>query len=146
MEGGKEGGKEQGGDSQKGDRDKVITFPDLMCWMWTVLCTNERFSTDASTPVRLSSFNTTYTYRVKWMKEQDKWRDQHGKPVTDITPEESIDHLHENLLPTFHFLLHLLYFSPLVVLVIPLPTQLATTVFLVETHRETTNSHKHSSL
>ena len=25
------------------------------------------------------------------MKEQDKWRDQHGKPVTDITPEESID-------------------------------------------------------
>jgi hypothetical protein len=25
------------------------------------------------------------------MKEQDKWRDQHGKSVTDITPEESID-------------------------------------------------------
>jgi hypothetical protein len=25
------------------------------------------------------------------MKEQDKWRDQHGNPVTDITPEESID-------------------------------------------------------
>jgi hypothetical protein len=24
------------------------------------------------------------------MKEQDKWRDQYGKPVTDITPEESI--------------------------------------------------------
>ena len=25
------------------------------------------------------------------MKEQDKWRDQHDKPVTDITTEESID-------------------------------------------------------
>ena len=25
------------------------------------------------------------------MKEHDKWRDQHGKPVTDITPEEYID-------------------------------------------------------
>ena len=43
------------------------------------------------TPVRLSSFNTAYTQRVKWMKEQDKWRDQHGKPVTKVTPEESIE-------------------------------------------------------
>jgi hypothetical protein len=28
-----------------------------------------------------------YTEWVKWMKEQNKWRDQLGKPVTDITPE-----------------------------------------------------------
>jgi hypothetical protein len=33
MEGGKEGGKEQGGDSKKGVRGKVITFPELMCCM-----------------------------------------------------------------------------------------------------------------
>jgi len=91
MEGGKEGGKEQGGGAKKGGRGKAITFPELMCGMWAALGTNERFSAGAPTPVRLSSFNTAYTQRVKWMKEQDKWRDQHGKPVTDITPEESID-------------------------------------------------------
>ncbi len=91
MEGGKKGGKEQGGDAKKGGRVKAITFPELMCCMWVALGTNERFSADAPTPVRLSSFNTDYTKRVKWMKEQDKWRDQHVKPVTDITPEESID-------------------------------------------------------
>jgi hypothetical protein len=25
------------------------------------------------------------------MKEQDKWRDQHDKPVTEVTPEQSIE-------------------------------------------------------
>jgi hypothetical protein len=64
--------------------------------MWAALGTNEKFSNGAPTPVRLSSFNTAYKQRVIWMKEQDKWRDQHGKPVTDITPEESIDlRIHE---------------------------------------------------
>jgi hypothetical protein len=58
--------------------------------MWAALGTNERFSAGAATTVRLQSLNTAYTQRVKWMKEQDKWRDQYGKPVTDITPEESI--------------------------------------------------------
>jgi hypothetical protein len=91
MEGGREGGKEQGGDAKKEGRVKVITFPELMCCMLAALRTNERFSSGAPTPVRLSSFNTVYTERVKWMKEQDKWRDQHVKTVTDITPEESID-------------------------------------------------------
>jgi hypothetical protein len=61
MEGGKEGGKEQGGVSKKGDRGKAITFPELMCCMWSALGTNERFSAGATTPVRLSSFNTSYT-------------------------------------------------------------------------------------
>jgi hypothetical protein len=55
MEGGKEGGKEQGGDSKKGGRGKVITFPELMCCMLAALGTNERFSAGAPTPVRLSS-------------------------------------------------------------------------------------------
>ncbi len=87
----KEGDEEQGGVTKKGGRGKVITFPELLCCLWSVLGTNERFSTDACTPVRLSSFNTDYTQWVKWMKEQDKWRDQHDKPVTDITTEESID-------------------------------------------------------
>jgi hypothetical protein len=82
MEGEKEGGKEQGGGTKKGDHGKTITFPDLMYWMWSVLGTNERFSADATTPVRLSFFNTSYTQWVKWMKEQDKWRDQHDKSVT----------------------------------------------------------------
>ena len=96
METGKEGGKEQGGGAKKGGRVKAITFPELMCCMWAALGTNEKFSNGASTPVRLSSFNTDYKQRVIWMKEQDKWRDQHGKPVTDITPEESIDlRIHE---------------------------------------------------
>jgi hypothetical protein len=93
MEGGKEGGKEQGGVSKKGGRGETITFPELMWYMRSVLGTNERFIPDPPTPERLSSFNTVYTQWVKWMKEQDKWRDQHGKPVTDITKnsEESID-------------------------------------------------------
>jgi hypothetical protein len=91
MEEGNEGGKEHGGGAKKGGRGKAITFPELMCCMWAALGTNERFSAGAPTSVRLSSFNTDYTQRVKWMKEQDKWSDQYGKPVTDITPEESID-------------------------------------------------------
>jgi hypothetical protein len=91
METGKEGGKEQGGVTKKGGRGKAFTFPELMCFMWAALGTNEKFSNDTPTPVRLSSFNTAYKQRVIWMKEQDKWRDQHGNPVTNITPEESID-------------------------------------------------------
>jgi hypothetical protein len=59
--------------------------------MWAALGTNERFSAGKPTPVRLSTSNSVYTQRVKWMKEQDKWRDQHGKPVTEVTPEESIE-------------------------------------------------------
>jgi hypothetical protein len=90
MEGEQEGGKEHGGDAKKGGSGKAFTFPELMCCMWAALGTNERFSAGAATAVRLQSVNTAYTQRVKWMKEQDKWRDQYGKPVTDITPEESI--------------------------------------------------------
>ena len=89
-EGGKKGGQEQGG-AKKGDRGKDITFPELMCCMWDVLGTNERFSAGKPTPVCLSTSNSVYTQRVKWMKEQDKWRDQHGKPVTEVTSEESIE-------------------------------------------------------
>ncbi len=44
MEGGMEGGKEHGGVAKKGDHGKTITFPGLMCCMWTALGTNERFS------------------------------------------------------------------------------------------------------
>jgi hypothetical protein len=59
--------------------------------MWAALGTNEKFCAGKPTPVRLSSFNSAYMQRVKWMKQQDKWRDQHGKPVTEVTPEESIE-------------------------------------------------------
>ena len=69
-EGGQEGGKDDGGG--KRGRGKAITFPELMCYMWSALGTNERFSAGAPTAVRLSSFNTAYTQRVKWMKV--KWR------------------------------------------------------------------------
>ncbi len=61
-----------------------------MYCMWDVLGTNERFSGGKPTAVRLSTSNSAYTQRVKWMKEQDKWRDQHDKLVTTVTPEESI--------------------------------------------------------
>jgi hypothetical protein len=42
-EGGKEGGQQQGGAKQAG-RGKAMTYPELMCCMWAVLGTNERFS------------------------------------------------------------------------------------------------------
>ena len=87
-EGGKEGGQQEGGAKQ--GRGKNMTFPELMCCMWAALGTNERFSAGANTALRLSTFNSAYTQRVKWMKEQDKWRDQHNKLVTAVTPEESI--------------------------------------------------------
>ncbi len=61
-----------------------------MCCLFTALGTNERFSAGKCTAVRLQFFNEAYTQRVKWMKEQDNWRVQLGKPVTDITPEQSI--------------------------------------------------------
>ncbi len=86
-----EGGKDDGGG--KKDRGKVFCFPELTCCMFDWLGTNEKFSSYKTTTVRLSSFNETYTQRVKWMKEQDKWRDQHGKPVTDMTTEKSIEEL-----------------------------------------------------
>ena len=88
QEGGKEGGQQEGGAKQ--GRGKNMTFPELMCCMWAALGTNERFSAGANTALRLSTFNSAYTQRVKWMKEQDKWRDQHNKLVTAVTPEESI--------------------------------------------------------
>ena len=59
--------------------------------MWAALGTNERFNNGKSTPVRLSTFNSAYPQRVKGMKEQDKWRDQHVKPVTEVTTEQSIE-------------------------------------------------------
>jgi len=55
MEAGKEGGKEQGGGSEKGGRGQAFTFPDLMYCMWSTLGTNEKFNHGATTPVRLSS-------------------------------------------------------------------------------------------
>jgi len=87
-EGGKEGGQQEGGAKQ--GRGKNMTFPELMCSMWAALGTNERFSAGANTALRLSTFNSAYKQRVKWMQEQDNWRDQHGKLVTAVTPEESI--------------------------------------------------------
>jgi hypothetical protein len=39
-EGGKEGGQQEGG-SRKGGRGKAMTFPELMCCMYSVLGTNE---------------------------------------------------------------------------------------------------------
>jgi hypothetical protein len=89
MEGGKGAGQQEGGTKQ-GGRGKNMTFPELMCCMWAALGTNERFSAGAPTALRLSTSNSAYTQRVKWMKEQDKWRDQHKKLVTVVTPEESI--------------------------------------------------------
>jgi len=85
---GKEGGQQEGGAKQ--GRGKNMTFPELMCCMWAALGTNERFSAGANTALRLSTFNSAYKQRVKWMQEQDNWRDQHGKLVTAVTPEESI--------------------------------------------------------
>ncbi len=87
-DGGKEGGQQEGGAKQ--GRGKNMTFPELMCWMWAALGTNERFSAGAPTSLRLSTFNSAYKQRVKWMEEQDNWRDQHGKLVTAVTPEQSI--------------------------------------------------------
>jgi hypothetical protein len=89
MEGGKGAGQQEGGVKQ-GGRGKNMTFPELMCCMWAALGTNERFIAGAPTDLRLSTSNSAYTQRVKWMKEQDKWRDQYNKLVTAVTPEESI--------------------------------------------------------
>ncbi len=88
-EGGREGGQQEGG-ARKGGRGKTMTFPELMCCMYDVLGTNERFRSGKGTVVRLSTSNSAYTQRVKWMKEHDKWRDQHDKLVTEVMPEESI--------------------------------------------------------
>ena len=66
-EGGKEGGQQEGGAKQ--GRSKNMTFPELMCCMWAALGTNERFSAGAATALRLSTFNSDYKQRVKWMQE-----------------------------------------------------------------------------
>jgi len=70
-EGGKEGRQDLGGVKQE-DRGKTFTFPELMCSMWSALGTNERFSADQASGVPLSTFNSTYKQRVKWMKEHDE--------------------------------------------------------------------------
>ncbi len=88
-EGGKEGGQQEGG-AKTGGRGKNMTFPELMSCMWAALGTNERFSAGTPTALRLSTSNSAYTQRVKWMKEQDKWRDHHNKLVTVVTSEQSI--------------------------------------------------------
>ena len=80
--------KEDAGDSS--GRGKTSCFPDLMCCLFACLGTNEKFNAGKPKPVRLQGFNDTYTQWVKWMKEHDKWRDQHVKRVTHITPEQSI--------------------------------------------------------
>jgi hypothetical protein len=83
-----EGGKDDA-DTKKG-HGRAFCFPELMCYLFAALGTNEIFSVGKCTTVRLQSFNETYTEWVKWMKEQDKWRDQYVKPVTDIMSEYSI--------------------------------------------------------
>jgi len=81
-------GTEESSDSK--DRDRVWSYPELLYCLFAALGINEKFSAGKSIVVRLATLNETYITRVKWMKEQDKWRDQHGKTVTHITPEQSI--------------------------------------------------------
>jgi hypothetical protein len=76
--------------SSKGHRGKAFTYPELMCCLFAALGTNEKFSAGKPGAVRLQTFNNAFVLRVRWMKEHDKWRDQFGKPVTKVTPEESI--------------------------------------------------------
>ena len=83
-----DGEKEDAGGSS--GRGKAFCFPELMCCLFACLGTNEKFSAGKPKPVRLQGFNDAYTQRVKCMNEHDKWRDQHGKRVTHITPEQSI--------------------------------------------------------
>ena len=64
-----------------------------MSCLFVSLVTNEKYSPGNPKPVRLETFNDAYTHRVKWMKDHDKWRDHHGKFVTHITPEQSIQEL-----------------------------------------------------
>ena len=81
-------GKEEAFDSK--GRGRAWSYPELLCSLFGSLGTNEKFSSGNPSAVRLATFNETFIQRVKWMKEQDKWRDQHGKAVTHITPEQSI--------------------------------------------------------
>ena len=83
-----EGGKEEA--PGKRGRGNVFRFPELMCCMYAALGTNEKFSAGKCSAVRLQHYNDAYTQRVKWMKEHDKWRDQHGNLVSDVSPEDSI--------------------------------------------------------
>jgi hypothetical protein len=46
-----EGGKDDAGTNKV--RDKASCFPELMCSLFTTLCTNERFSVGNCTSVRL---------------------------------------------------------------------------------------------
>ena len=72
------------------DRGRTWSYLELLYCLFAALDTNEKFSDGKPSAVRLATFNETYIQRVKWMKEQDKWRDQHGKTVTHITSEQSI--------------------------------------------------------
>jgi hypothetical protein len=83
-----EGGKEEA--PGKRGRGNAFRFPELMCCMYAALGTNEKFSAGKCSAVRLQHYNDAYTQRVKWMKEHDKWRDQHGNLVSDVSPEDSI--------------------------------------------------------
>ena len=74
----------------KRGRGNAFRFPELMCCMYAALGTNEKFSAGKCSAVRLQHYNDAYTQRVKWMKEHDKWRDQHGNLVSDVSPEDSI--------------------------------------------------------
>jgi hypothetical protein len=92
-DGGMEGGRVTGRWNQKWGPREGQDFSGvdvLACTLSWVLGTNERFISVKGTAVRLSTSNSAYTQRVKWMKEYDKWKDQHGKLVTEVTSEESI--------------------------------------------------------
>ena len=58
-----DGGKEDAS-SIRGTRVETFTFPELMCFLFVVLDTNEKFNADKTIPVRLQTFNDTYTYQV----------------------------------------------------------------------------------
>ena len=66
------------GDGEKTDaggrkgRGLGFTYPEFEYCLHATLGTNERFNTWETTVVRLSTFNDTFTIRVKWMKAHDK--------------------------------------------------------------------------
>ena len=64
---------------EQGHRGKGFTFPELLCCLFSALDTNEKLNGDKSGPVRLQSFNKTFTLRVKWIQQHDQWRDQFGR-------------------------------------------------------------------
>ena len=74
---------------EQGDPGQGIHFSGALVLPVSALGTNKKFSAGKPTPVRLQTFNDTFMLRVRWMKQHDKWKDQF-KPVTKVTPEESI--------------------------------------------------------